>query len=236
MYLSRLLLDPQRRDVQHDLGDVHALHRRLLTAFPLRSADEPGARAQFGVLYRLDERAVNAPQVLVQSQEQPDWTLLPQGYLLDGLDNPACKPVDDFYAALTPGTVLRFRLRANPTRRVFQLKDGEDAKWRGKRVELQGGDNCLAWLQRKGEQHGFALLVSGRQPAFGDVRVTDEGKLQGRRAEQSGPIRLTLAAVRFDGRLTITDVDRFRDALASGIGSGKAYGFGLLSVAREAAP
>jgi CRISPR system Cascade subunit CasE len=232
MYLSRLLLDPRRRDVQRDLSDVHALHQRLLAAFPQRASSEPGARAQFGVLYRLDERASGAPQVLVQSHDQPNWKALPGGYLPDRPDNPACRAIDDFYAALEPGMVLRFRLRANPTRRVFQLKDGEDPKWRGKRVELQGDDNWLAWLQRKGEQHGFLLPGGPTQPAYADVRITDEGKLQGRGAQQAGPERLTLAAVRFDGRLAITDIDRFRAALATGIGSGKAYGFGLLSVAR----
>jgi CRISPR system Cascade subunit CasE len=38
--------------------------------------------------------------------------------------------------------------------------------------------------------------------------------------------------VLFNGTLAVTDPERFRAALATGIGSGKAYGFGLLSVAR----
>jgi len=47
---------------------------------------------------------------------------------------------------------------------------------------------------------------------------------------------LTVGDVLFDGRLVVTDADRFRETLTAGIGSGKAYGFGLLSIARAASP
>ena len=38
--------------------------------------------------------------------------------------------------------------------------------------------------------------------------------------------------VSFDGVLRITDAARFRDAFAKGIGPGKAYGLGLMMLAR----
>jgi CRISPR system Cascade subunit CasE len=37
--------------------------------------------------------------------------------------------------------------------------------------------------------------------------------------------------VLYEGELEVTDTAAFRQALEKGIGSGKAYGFGLLSVA-----
>ena len=40
-----------------------------------------------------------------------------------------------------------------------------------------------------------------------------------------------LRSVRYDGILEITDPDKFRNTLLCGIGPGKAFGFGLLSVA-----
>lgn len=43
--------------------------------------------------------------------------------------------------------------------------------------------------------------------------------------------RLTFGDVLFEGRLMVTDAALFRQTLEQGIGSGKAYGFGLLSVA-----
>jgi CRISPR system Cascade subunit CasE len=42
---------------------------------------------------------------------------------------------------------------------------------------------------------------------------------------------MTFGSVLFEGVLQVTDPDGFRETLATGIGSGKAYGFGLLSIA-----
>ncbi|MEW6230192.1 MAG: type I-E CRISPR-associated protein Cas6/Cse3/CasE, partial [Bacillota bacterium] len=42
---------------------------------------------------------------------------------------------------------------------------------------------------------------------------------------------LTFAAVEFEGHLTVLDPERFRETLRRGVGPGKAYGFGLLSIA-----
>lgn len=235
MYLFRLILNPRNRMVRRETGDLHATHQRLLSAFPQRQATESGARAQFGLLYRVDQRAGGPPQLLVQSRELPDWAALPGGYLVEEhgeLENPACKPVDQFYAALKDGMVLRFRLRANPTRRI-DTKSGSDGKRRnGKRVELRGEEQWLAWLARKGEQHGFMLQPSRTWPGAADVRAVDEGKLTGRRTGAREGSLMTIAGVQFNGILSITNLELFRLALEQGIGSAKAFGFGLLSVAR----
>ena len=42
---------------------------------------------------------------------------------------------------------------------------------------------------------------------------------------------ITHAAVRFDGVLVVTDRAAFKTTVANGIGSGKAFGLGLLSLA-----
>jgi len=42
-----------------------------------------------------------------------------------------------------------------------------------------------------------------------------------------------LGAVRFDGVLVVTDPHKLREAVANGIGQQKAFGFGLLSLARS---
>jgi CRISPR system Cascade subunit CasE len=185
------------------------------------------------MLYRLDERTTGPIQILVQSHERPEWAL-PGGYLLrhGDMENPACRPVDEFYAAIEQGMVLRFRLRANPTKRVHPKSEPEKADWHGKRVELREEAQWLGWLMRKGEMHGFALPDSPSRPGSPNVRAVGEGKLGGRRPGGEEKDRLTLGSVLFNGTLAVTDPERFRAALATGIGSGKAYGFGLLSVAR----
>lgn len=41
---------------------------------------------------------------------------------------------------------------------------------------------------------------------------------------------MTLAAATFDGVLTITDLEKFRNVLMGGLGKKRAYGFGLLTI------
>jgi len=41
--LSRLILDPRSRDVARDVADCHALHRTVMSGFPLTTADAQSA-------------------------------------------------------------------------------------------------------------------------------------------------------------------------------------------------
>ncbi len=58
------------------------------------------------------------------------------------------------------------------------------------------------------------------------------GKIKSRRNDSGKP--MTFGAVTFEGILEVTDAEKFRESLRQGIGTGKAYGFGLLSVAKAA--
>lgn len=231
-YLSRLQLNPRSRQVQRDVADCEALHRTILSAFP--QTDVP-ARSAFGILYRLESSGGTAT-LLVQSSRYPDWLQLPTRYILAPA---ACKPVDDAYAGIHQGDTLRFRLRANPTKRVSVI---EPTKRTGPRVELQRETDQVQWLARKGEAGGFELTTVHMEPGLGDgtetrpsrmpdVRAVTEDKVHGRRLGGKETARLTFGSVLFDGELRVTDVGRFRETLSTGIGSAKAYGFGLLSVA-----
>lgn len=239
LYLSRLLLDPRSRAVRRDLADCHALHRTVMSGFPDLDPDPDrgggeAARARLGVLHRLDaDPRGGAPALLVQSRAAPDWSGLPADYLLAAAENPARKPIGPLYAGLREGALLRFRLRANPTKRLSTPPGPDGRRPPGKRVDLRREEDRLAWLRRKGDGAGFALLAVHAAPAVPDARANPEGRQTGTRP---GPApaaarRLVFGAVLFEGRLRVTDADAFRRAAAEGIGSGKAYGFGLLSVA-----
>jgi CRISPR system Cascade subunit CasE len=204
------------------------LHQRVLHAFP----DEPdvtSARERFGVLYRVESMDGGA-RILIQSRERPDWSRLPAGYLREPASGP--KRIDEQYAQIAVGLEFVFRLRANPTRRVSERNTGQGEQWRGKRVDLRRDEDQLAWLRRKGEAAGFSLLVVRANPEVGDVRAMPGTAVHGKR---QGTGRLTFGAVTLEGRLRVTDAARFRQALETGIGSGKAYGFGLLSIAPASA-
>lgn len=246
LYLSRLRLRALNREVQRDLANCDSMHRRLLMAFP----DQPEidhARDHFGVLYRVesspDRDGVDA---LVQSATPPDWSHLPPGYLREPPSPP--KRVDGAYAAIQAGQTLIFRLRANPTKRLSdRAQTPHPDAWRGKRVELRREADLLAWLARKGQTAGFVLLTVRATPGVAempaapavpvapaapaempDVRIVGQAdRMTGQRRGQ----RLSFGSVVFEGHLRVTDPDAFREALVTGIGSGKAFGFGLLSIA-----
>lgn len=223
MYLTVMRLDPHSPAVQRDLRDPQALHRTVMKAFPSILDPEQEARAYWGVLHRLEfERRTGRVLLYVQSRVAPDWAFLPADYLVaDGLPNPAVKSVAEAYDRLAAGRVLRFRLRANPTRKI-ETKSGPNGERRnGRRVPLAGLDAQVAWLARKAGEHGFELL---------QVTIAATGATELVRSHATGR---TFQGVLFEGRLVVRDPERFREALARGIGPGKAYGFGLLSVAPD---
>lgn len=220
MYLTVMRLDPHSPAVQRDLRDPNSLHQTVMRAFPLIMDPEHKARAYWSVLHRLEfERRTGRVLLYVQSGPAPDWSLLPADYLLvDGVPNPAVKLVAEAYERISAGRVLRFRLRANPTRKI-DTKSGPDGERRnGRRVPLTGLDAQVGWLARKAEKHGFELLQA-------TIAATGAAELM--RSHSTGR---TFQGVLFEGRLVVRDPERFREALARGIGPGKAFGMGLLSV------
>src|SRR5262249_41388200 len=118
------------------------------------------------------------------------------------------------------------------------------ASWHGKRVEIRDEEQQIAWLQRKGREAGFRLASVRLNHAVPNVYLAPQGKLFGYRrnsqenstdsAREASGInrRMAFGSALFEGELIVTDADAFREALVKGIGSGKAYGFGLLSIAR----
>lgn len=229
IYLSRLYLNGRNRCARQDIADCREMHRTVLRAFP-QAPEGTAPGDAFGVLYRVEQDSRGRIRLLVQSLHAPQWSELDkiEGYLDPDApgDNPDVKEVGGLYCALQPGHVLRFRLRANPTKRVG--KSG-DAKWVGKRVDLQREEEQLGWLARKGNAGGFTPVSVQVASDVPNVRTIPERSVIGNR-RRDGKI-MTFGSVLFEGLLRVTDPDRFLLTLQDGIGSGKAYGFGLLSIA-----
>lgn len=207
MYLSQLVLDPRSRSVLNDLADPYQLHRTLMSAF---SASLP---VDERVLYRIEQQRSNPYlAILVQSCTLPDWNELHQrGYLL----LPASIKPFDFHPA--SGQIFRFRLLANPTRRVKGNGDVD-----GPRVGLLREEDQRAWLERKAGQNGFRVL---------EAQTLKTVQPDAIKREKSKVHHIHCEAVRFDGLLQVIEPGLFSIGLARGIGSGKGFGFGLLSLA-----
>lgn len=221
MLLCRIHLDPRCREARRDLSDPYQLHSTLCRAFCPPDRKCPGGET----LWRLEPETDPAgyPRILVQSRSMPDWTGIGVAGWLGRADPPIDLRDRLQLDSLKGGQRFRFRLCANPC-----------VTRNGKRLGLLRLEEQEAWLQRKGQLHGFSLphLASfdrseAPQRRVVDVRVSQEQMLRGRQRTGSG---IRVYSVLYDGTLTVTEAGTFRTALQTGIGHGKAMGLGLLSV------
>lgn len=246
IYLTKMTLNTESRAVWNDLGNLQQLHKRISRAFPeiknqahLAHHERISPRNKFNLLHRLDfDRHSGRAVLLVQSAVEPDWSFLPDGYA----DRMECKAVHEQYAAIADGQRLLFRLHANPTKRVGQKYQYPDERKREeftkkfrdeekrRRIALNTDDEKIEWLRRKGLDAGFRLANVRIKETVANVATVAGGKIKSRRNEGDKP--MTFGAVTFEGILEVTDAEKFRESLKQGIGTGKAYGFGLLSVAK----
>ncbi len=176
-------------------------------------------------MWRLEsETGPLGPRILVQSWAKPDWAGIGVEGWLAGFDPSIDLARRLELDSLEPGRRFRFRLRANPC-----------VKRNGKRLGLLRLEEQEAWIERKGNQHGYELpqpesfdcrnLMPERRI---DVRVSQEQMLRGK--QRTGN-EIRVYSVLYDGFLSVTEPEKFRDALRTGIGHGKSMGLGLLSIA-----
>jgi CRISPR system Cascade subunit CasE len=263
MYRSSLLINvgdnPDRpRPGRLWLRNLYYVHQRLCMAFP--SAYRKSADAEFlnpfkpeefgdnqvhvprqtdsGFLFRLDPLPGGRAVILVQSAVRPDWD-----YAFHNAKHLLAAPpqVQSFDTCFTKGQNHRFRLVANPTRKI-DTKSGPDGRRRnGKRVPVPSAkeikDWCLKnanedarifidsklveWLAHRAEPAGFSVKEECTNVQQGYIYVNKTQDDHGHR----------LRSVRYDGILKVTDPARIQETIIRGIGPGKAYGLGLLSLA-----
>jgi CRISPR system Cascade subunit CasE len=221
LFLSLLRLNHRSREVQRDLANRYELHRTLMSCFPT-IVGKPEARRACGLLFRLeeDERRI---RILLQSLARPQASCLPTNYLLDGCMINTKDVSTALWSLLASGSVLRFRLCANPTRRLFVPQ--QERRGKGARVDIRKYDELQLWLERKAAASGFELIRQGSD-TLSIIANTETVRARKQTAT------LTFSSVMFEGALRVTDPDRAYQAVRDGIGSGKAFGFGLLSLAR----
>lgn len=200
MVLSKVVLNLESPFARRDLADAYELHATLM-----RLVDAGASKP----LWRLErKRDVAPPEVLLQTDETPDWSAL--------------KDVDEAYFAhassrpnrlvenLRTGDVLNFRVRANPT-----------VKRDGKRHGLVRYEEQVEWMERQLRKHCAAPLR---------VQPNETRREVMKRRKGGKPI--VLVGVTFDGILQVEDADGVRALVADGVGHGRALGFGLVTLAR----
>lgn len=211
MIISQLVLNPHSRLVQKEIGNQYELHRSLMSAFPDQTDRETAA-----LLYRLETSRGplrSGIAILVQSTIEPDWHTLETraAYLLHV---PVLKK--NIPPAQKLHGIFRFTLRANPTRRNSQSR---------KLIPLQQEKQLVEWIKNKADQNGFTILDESllirKAPPLSMFKGND-GKF----------LRIQIQATDFSGLLQVTDAKNFMHAWQTGIGRGKSFGCGMLSLAK----
>ena len=115
------------------------------------------------------------------------------------------------------GSVWQFRLVANPTKSINDTFKKERGSVHA-HITTQYQEQ---WLMDKASKCGFSL----KQEEF---RKESEKWYSFKKGTDNN--RVTILSVTFEGLLTVTNVELFKKAMTEGIGKGKAYGMGLLTI------
>ncbi len=225
-------MNPLRRQAQTFLRNPHALHAAVLGGLSRQPVSER-------VLWRLDTDQAHRAELLVLTESTPSWEHLVEQAGWSSADDPQ-QFVRDYRPLLGRvqyGREFRFRLRANPvssTRRPTkpsgsQQKQLAQERARGVRVPHRTAAQQLEWLMDRVDRWGFGLLdIPDAGPA---VRLIDRTQLVFTKTSAVASHRVVLSTATFDGVVRVTDPELARQRLLGGVGSGKAYGCGLITLA-----
>ncbi|MFI7081275.1 type I-E CRISPR-associated protein Cas6/Cse3/CasE [Micromonospora sp. NPDC049903] len=234
-YLSRILLNPLRTRTQQMLHNPQTLHAAVLGGLSRQPVDER-------VLWRLETPHRHQHALLVLTQSIPSWEHLIEQAGWPSADEPQAltRSYEPLLAQLQRGRRFAFRLKANPTISTKKPTAPSKAQTlhlagerpRGVRVAHRKLADQMTWLVDKLARSGCTIptdLVNDNEvPA---VRASDRQPLRFRKHGAKEGTQVILESVTFDGILHIDDTEQARQALLGGIGTGKAYGFGLLTLA-----
>lgn len=229
MHFSRFQINPQRREAKRLLANPRAMHAAVESAFPPRENRGEDGR----VLWRVDSDRHDV-RLYVVSPHQPDFRHLVEQA---GWETSPGETTDygRLLSGLKIGQRYAFRVTVNPVKRAHA--HGQ----RGQLLPLVGEQGQIDWLTARAGAWGFRIpthdapaeIARPEAPASMDVRVVQR---RDRVFEKSGYDRrrtVTQRQVAMTGHLEVTDAADLRAALVHGMGRGKAYGCGLMTLARD---
>ena len=228
MYLSKITIKPdavKSKEFLQVAAGPYQIHSMIWDLY----SDSRDQKRDF--LYRMDLNQ-SRPVIYSLSQREPSN--------LSTLWKVETKPYDP---QISNGMVLGFTLRANPVvKKTVPASPGNKAKQSRhdvimdakKRLREESGKNAgsismneliqqegFRWLKSRSERCGFSINEGG-------VRVdayTQHNFMQGAKKR-----KISLSTVDYNGILTVTDKEKFLEALSKGIGPAKGFGCGLMMI------
>ena len=208
MYLTRVKLDVVKRETQKALSANGRFHGAIERAF---------VQKQSRNLWRID-KFCGEYYMLILSEVIPDM----DDFIRQFGTNSSLAETKEYAPLLeriSVNSIWQFRLVANPTHCV-KTEAGH-----GKVMAHVTTEHQMEWLKGKASQNGFEImedncLVSANE--WKNFYKNADGR----------DMKVKLLLVSYEGILRVTDENAFKQALVNGIGRGKAYGAGLLTVSR----
>ena len=224
MFLTKIDLAPERRLARKYLGSPQAMHAVVMSVTGGHDGNGPGR-----VLWRVDRGVTTALYVL--SPLEPDC---PQLVAEAGTAGTQARTLDysPFLASLDAGQLWAFRLAANPS---YSASRGPGV--RGQRYGHVTVEQQRQWLMDRVPRFGFELMPVDHTDGEGAdkavlVAYRERPVFNRRRPGSQGYDRVTINRTVYEGVLRVTDPEPLRRALIAGIGRSKAYGCGLMTLAR----
>lgn len=190
-------------DIGKYTDNLETLHGAVNRAL---GCSETGRTAANGLFYLYEDESSETAWLYVQADREAGEI---EHFRKDGV---IC--LDRKYEAIREGNMLEFRLRCSPMRH----RRADD-----KRVYVNEAEKRASWLQRQGERMGFQL-IGYREEKKADI------PFEHLNPEMQKGTKASKTVYDVYGRLIVTDLDRFLEALKKGVGSGKAYGCGMVLV------
>lgn len=207
MYLSQVEIDINNRKKLKDLTHLGAYHNWVEQSFP----DEVSKGERSRKLWRIDKLR-GKEYLLLVSENKPDLEKI-EKYGVTGSGQ--TKDYTQFLSGLETGMKARFKITLNPV-----MRKSAGTGNRGKIMPHVTVDQQKKYLLNRAEKNGFILND-------GDFTITERG-YEPLRGNGGKLIRISKAV--YEGVLTISDVEVFRQTLTQGFGKKKAYGFGMMTV------
>ena len=221
MYLSHIAINKQLRKSRQALAFPQMMHAAVMGSFPpgLTDGSEEGKlRALWRIDY-IDEQI----WLYVLSKVKPDFKHIVEQFGWQGSEQLwETKEYNDFLDRLAIGQKWHFRLHANPAHTV-----------EGRILPHVTAEHQKKWLIGKAAKSGFAfdnIEIDGESYDTFDIVSRDIIKFKKLPTDKT---YVTLTVVTFEGTLVVEDVETLREALCVGVGRAKAYGCGLLTLAKQ---
>ena len=213
MYLTRMLLNTKLRSTMRAMVSPNLFHGAIETAFP-------GERQRN--LWRIDHLGEKS-YLLILSREKPDLTAAVQQFGDSTNENGwETKEYDSLLNRIENGSVWRFRLVANPTKSSMKKEAGQTTTTRG----IVSAHTALRyqkeWLMNRAGKNGFSLEEDDFSVVHSQWYIFRKGHVD--RA------KVSLYAVTYEGILKVEDKELFCEVLTKGLGRGKAYGLGMMTI------